>query len=366
MSGLERYDEATTLCLYCPSLCHHACPVARVEGRDTVTPWALMSLVHHVAHGQVRLTGDVAESWYHCTGCRACTEACAWDNDVEDVLVAARQYAVSHGARPFPTDSFRHDQVAEHEWWQTGPRSKARYKMEPSVLLLPGHRDLLEDCGAVESLLGVCERFDEDELSTGDASHLDVGYDLWASGQHREFVDRARKVGRALEPTRHVVVMSPEALYTLRELYPRCGVHVDAELMHTSEFILPFLAGAIIERVEGRVAFHDSCHLARHLGSMDVPRELLRRVLAQPLVELQERERNTVCCGGTGCLPITAPETAGAMARQVVELALEAGADRLVTFAPECVCLLREAAGDDLRVDDAILLVDEAVSRDET
>ena len=52
------------------------------------------------------------------------------------------------------------------------------------------------------------------------------------------------------------------------------------------------------------------------------------------------------------------------MAEAVIGSALEVGADRLLTFAPECLTGLREAAGDRLRVDAAITAVAEAVRGD--
>ena len=52
------------------------------------------------------------------------------------------------------------------------------------------------------------------------------------------------------------------------------------------------------------------------------------------------------------------------MSESVVAEALSVGADRLVTFAPECMTGLREAAGDRLRVDAAISVVAEAVRGD--
>lgn len=366
MSSLRPHREALTLCAYCPSLCQHACPVATAEGSRTVTPWALMSLVHHVAEGAVRLTDEVAETLYHCTGCRACTEFCNHDNDVERVIMAARAHAVERGRTPLPRRRFAHEleDLTLDPWWREWGRSAERFRVEPAVLLLPGHHCLLEDAAPVRSVLELCERVDEDELACGDASLLDPGYELWAGGFLQEFAKRAKEVAKAIGQAGHVVVMSAEALYTLRDLYPTVGVTLEAELLHVSEFILPFMAGAVVDRVEGRVVYHDSCHLARHLDTVDVPRELLRRVLVDPPVELFHREAGTVCCGGTGCLPQTAPATTAGMAADVIAAAVRSGAERLVTFASECVPGLRAAAGDALRVDHAVTLVDEAVRDD--
>ncbi|MCB9728527.1 MAG: (Fe-S)-binding protein [Deltaproteobacteria bacterium] len=362
MSRLSPLHDALTLCTFCPSLCHHACPVAAVEGRDTVTPWGLVSLVHHIETGSVRLTDDVAHTLYRCSGCRACTEACLHGQDVEGILFTARAEAVARGRRPHARERFQHDQAPRDPWWETGP---ARFHPDPTVLLLPGHRDLVSDATAVRKTLRLCERLDEAELACADASLLDVGYDLWAAGYRDEFALRAERLRQAVGDAAVVVVMSAEALYALKVIYPQVNQALAAQVLHVSDFLLPLLSGAVVSRVGGAVGYHDSCHLARHFGVFDVPRELLRRVLERPPIELRQREADTFCCGGTGCLGITAPQTAAAMSEEVVQMALEAGCERLVTFAPECVGGLRAAAGERLRVDGAITLIDEAVAGDE-
>ena len=58
---------------------------------------------------------------------------------------------------------------------------------------------------------------------------------------------------------------------------------------------------------------------------------------------------------------ITAAGTSREMALGVVELAMQAGAERLVTFAAECLPGIRAAAGDDLEVIHGLEIVSEAM-----
>ena len=226
MSRLAPLRDALTLCTYCPSLCHHACPVGTVEGRDTVTPWGLVSLVHHIETGSVRLTEDVATTLYHCSGCRACTVACLHDQDVEEIIFTARAEAVARGRRPFSRDRFAHDTGPRDPWWTTG---HARFHPDPGVLLFPGHHSLIADAAPIRTMLSICERLDDDELACGDASMLDAGYDLWAAGYVDEFAAHAARVRDAIGPARVVVVMSAEALYAVKTLYPRVHVPLSAQ-----------------------------------------------------------------------------------------------------------------------------------------
>ncbi|MGB0589555.1 MAG: (Fe-S)-binding protein [Myxococcota bacterium] len=363
-SPLSPHEDALTVCTYCPSLCQHTCPVATAEGSRSSTPWALMSLAHHVQTNRLRLDDAVAERFYHCAGCRACTRFCDHSNDVEQAMVAARAFVVERARLPFPKAALQPPGADERDpWWQghSGKGFADRFQGDPAVLLLPGHKSLIQDARLVAQFLEICGMADDDEIACSEASTLDVGYDLWSAGLHEDFRKQARAVRESLRGASHVVVMSPEALYTLRDVYPRFGMRIAAELHHASEFLLRFVGGVDLYPVEGRVAYHDACHLARHLGTMDVPREILRSVLAAPPIELRHREAQTVCCGGTGCLPVTCLETSKGMAEGVIQLALQAGAERLATFAAECVPSLQAAADGRLQVVHGMELVHEAL-----
>jgi Fe-S oxidoreductase len=358
---LERHAEALTLCTYCPSLCLHTCPVSTVEARDSVSPWGKMSLANHVRTGAIRLTAQVASVFYKCMGCRACSASCAHTNDVESALFAARQLAVAEGVAPYPRGPFAHADLSGIQGPLAQARKRSRYRAHPECLLLPGHRTHERLPGAVDALLDLCDRFDDDELCLGEASAIDAGYDLLAAGYLADFLDQARRFARAISAARRVVVMSPETAYALKVWYPRHGITIDAEVQHTAEYLLPMLSGATVRRIEAPVVYHDNCHLARHLGGAGVVRELLKRVLAAPPVELAQRGEHTACCGATGCFEATSPGSARRAAELVVELVLEQGGERLVSASPECVALLREVAPPELAVSSLEMLLREAV-----
>lgn len=358
MHRLHDHLEALTLCAYCPSLCRHSCPVAGAENRDTVTPWGLMSMAHHVVTNRLRLTDEVAEIFYHCMGCGACTTACAHDNPVADVVVQARAHVVERTRYPDAVDGFRGDETPRSKAPTRGIRRR-RWRGDGEVLLVRGHQDISEELE--ESLLGLCDRLEEGELGLGTATDMDLGVHLWMAGFHTDFLERARRVRRRLRHARHLVVLSAEALYVLREVYPRFGVRLDAEIVHVSDFLLPFIYGATLERVAGRIAYYEPCHLLRTPRQVASTREILRRVLIDAPTDLRAGTSELGCCGGGACAPTVIPGAAETAAASVVGAALEGGFDRLVVQAPECLGQLRAAAGDKLRVDDLITVCAEAV-----
>ena len=60
-------------------------------------------------------------------------------------------------------------------------------------------------------------------------------------------------------------------------------------------------------------------------------------------------------------MPQAVPEVTASAANIIVERAVEAGVEHLVTFSPECTGTLTEAAGDRLEVLSVVKLVDRAV-----
>ncbi len=362
-------DEALGLCTYCPSLCRHACPVATAEGSDTVSPWGLMSLARHVRGARVQVDAEVLATLDACNGCGACTEACLYEVPVMHSLIEVRAQIVAaqptirgaHAGEAARAASFERSVLHS-----LGARS--RYESRPAISLLPGRGSVPD---ALQTLFSLCDRLDVEALACGDLAQLDLGYDAWLAGEHATFLETAKRAHAAAAGARDIVVMSAEALYLLKVVYPRFGLALEADVLHVSEMLLPLLSGAVVRRLPGVVAYHESCHLGRHLGVRDVPRQVLRRVLEGPLLELPRRAEILGCCGGSG-RRLGRASTTERMADDVLEVAAAAGYDRLVSFSGECVEALRAAhmrrvargLGSAPKVDHAVSLVAEAVIGD--
>ncbi len=73
------------LCVYCPRLCRHVCPVAVGSAREAATPTAAMTGVWSALLGRA----DDAAAWASlCVGCGACTAACKHHRPVAELLGA--------------------------------------------------------------------------------------------------------------------------------------------------------------------------------------------------------------------------------------------------------------------------------------
>lgn len=93
------------------------------------------------------------------------------------------------------------------------------------------------------------------------------------------------------------------------------------------------------------VTYHDSCHLGRHCGVFEEPRDVIKSVT--DLVEMENIRDNSLCCGAGGGVKSAYPEIASQMAKSRIEQAKQTGCETLVTPCPFCKLNL---SNDDLEV----------------
>jgi len=85
---------------------------------------------------------------------------------------------------------------------------------------------------------------------------------------------------------------------------------------------------------QGRVTYHDSCHLLRELGVSRAPRKLIEAVSGIEFVEL---EGSDVCCGFGGTFAVKYPEISNAMAADKAANIKRSGANTVVTCDAGCL-----------------------------
>ena len=116
---------------------------------------------------------------------------------------------------------------------------------------------------------------------------------------------------------------------------------VRPRLREFSEFIVRELGVADVgARFEGRVTYHDACHLLRELGVADEPRRLIRAVRG---VEFVEMESPDTCCGFGGTFSVKYAEISDAILREKLARVERSGARYVV--ANDSSCLMQIEGG---------------------
>jgi glycolate oxidase iron-sulfur subunit len=116
-------------------------------------------------------------------------------------------------------------------------------------------------------------------------------------------------------------------------------IHVTAFL--TDVLKLPASAYRAVPEVKGKtVTWHDPCHLNRHMGVKDQPRQILKSIPDIQYVVMAEADR---CCGMAGAFSLKFYETSKKIADRKVESIRESGADIVVSGCPGCEIQLMDS-----------------------
>ncbi len=78
-------------------------------------------------------------------------------------------------------------------------------------------------------------------------------------------------------------------------------------MLYISQYFSSFELEKYLRPVQGRVTYHDPCHLLRTQGVKEEPRSLLKRI---PDLEFVEMAGADVCCGGGGAFQFEHPDVA--------------------------------------------------------
>ncbi len=85
-----------------------------------------------------------------------------------------------------------------------------------------------------------------------------------------------------------------------------------------------------------RVTYHDPCHLGRHVGIFDAPREVLKSIPGIDFVEMERSRENSKCCGAGGGFKAGFGDNAVNVAADRIKQALEVGATTLISSCVFC------------------------------
>ncbi len=160
-----------------------------------------------------------------------------------------------------------------------------------------------------------------------------------------------------------IVTTDPHSYNTLKHEYPEPGWTV----RHYTEVISDLIADGrltIKKKLEGRVTYHDPCHLSRYAQVTEPPRKILTALGLTP-VEMTRNRANSFCCGGGGGrIWMTDTGAAERPSNQRIHEALEIdGIEQFVVACTKCFSMYREAVtatGTEFQVKDVIELVEEA------
>lgn len=111
---------------------------------------------------------------------------------------------------------------------------------------------------------------------------------------------------------------------------------VELEVIHTSQLFNELIGQGEIKLKNSRekITYHDPCHLGRHMGEFEAPRNIIRKV--GELVEMEHHQEKSRCCGSGGGVKSAYPELSGKIAREKIKEIKKTDPGLITTSCPFC------------------------------
>ncbi len=344
------------------------CPVKEAKGEEGFEIWfsrGRMNVLKSILEGSLDLSKELAEFVYQCSECGSCTDTCheshnpyiilntsKWIDHVE-VWHALRQDLIKAGFAPLD----RHAKLIEY---MNNPDMRNPYG-EPKEKKFEWLNDVkgvsktgnlafytgcTEPLRQKETLLNLAKIFNsagkefaviEDEWCCGSIA-LRIG-DVEAVKPNIEHnIEQIKKTG-----AKKVFVACAGCYRTLKKDWPEIlGQDLPFEVVNVTEVLLDLINDGSLQIPEKdietiKVAYHDPCHLGRHMDFYEPPREVIAKIPNTEMIELRRNRNNAWCCGAGGGVKSQFPELALEIAKERIDEAVESGIDILLTECPFCV-----------------------------
>ena len=384
-------------CVHC-GFCLPACPTYLLTGLEAESPRGRIALMKAVNEERIEATPDVIDHWDLCIQCRACEVACPSGVPYGKLIEATMAQVAPRrktGMLPKLAGNLLLKQILPHQrrlglvtgglrmFQRTGAQALVRktrllkmispnlasladsaptvpantFKASGQVIPAQGPKRarvaLLSGCvmplvhgpqmDAVTRVLARngCEVVVTREQSCCGAINSHVGDLDLARDLARQNVDAfmAEEFDAVIVASAGCGARMKEYGHLLRrdhEYADRAGA-LAAKVKDVHEFLaeLPLLPPK--GRLEARVTYQDSCHLANAQRITDAPRELLRTI---PALELVEMEGATQCCGAGGTYTVTQREFSLRLLDARMEVITATGAQIVATANPGCILQL--------------------------
>jgi len=145
-----------------------------------------------------------------------------------------------------------------------------------------------------------------------------------------------------------IVTLCSGCYHTLKKDYKKSYPPLIPNVYHIVELLASLIKKGkfnLCKKKPLKVTYHDPCHLGRHMGIFDPPRDVLAALPGVEMVERIATRENTICCGAGGGLRLFEE---GRLAERIgeasLQMAIDIGAEALVTACPFCEINLNAGA----------------------
>lgn len=365
MVRLPNINRELSACLQC-GYCVRVCDTYAQEPWESVSPRGKVFYLKQLQNRtpmddilgrKVEVDDEFVEALYRCTGCAACWQVCHVSIEFAAFWEKVREWVVEQGKGPLPAHKKIRERILANnnpygeppakrgDWF---PEAIKRKDTNPDIVFFAGctasyriqsipkaAATVIDRAGITQNIMGP-EEFccTSPMLRTG---QIDASRDSAANN-----ITRTEQMG-----AKAMVTACAGCYKTTMHDYGRFYTNPSFEVFHFAQYAQKLLKDKKLKfttEVKAKVTYHDPCHLGRHSGVFEAPREVIKAIPGIELVEMDRNRMNSQCCGAGGGYKSQFNEMAVNIAANRVKDAVKTGADRIITTCPFCVINLAAGA----------------------
>ena len=361
MPRIQKEMLACMQCGYCIDVCeaHGQTPWESVTPRGKIyylTQLDKKNAMDGILGRKVELSPEFVDAMYKCTGCGNCEAVCHTGLELVAFWEKIRAWMVSEGIAPMPahkklaerieegSNPYGEDPKNRDAWW---PKDVKRTEV-PDVIFFAGCTGsyrmqyipeagvrVMDRAGVKMNVLG------EKEICCTSPA-LRTGIKDLTQKAAGIVINKADAMG-AKDMVMTCSGCFKTVKYDFDDYYSKPGQNVFHFTQYADKLIkekkMP-----LNNEFKAKVTYHDPCHLGRHAGVFDAPRNVLKKIKGLEFVEMYKNKENSRCCGAGGGYKSAFNDFAVNIAAERIKDAEEVGAEVLVTACPFCVLNLKAGA----------------------
>jgi len=359
LHGKEFLEMAFDYCIKC-STCKYGfknyekiCPSGEKYLFESYWPSGRIRTIRGVLMGNLEWNEELIDPIFACTTCGACSDACQAPHAdyIVEMIESLRELAVNHIG---PANN--QQQLVSRCEENCNPYGEPNSDNEELK-----KKYNLPDNAEWVYFIGCTSNYRQQNIRDATLRFLKkVGIDFTLIDEHcctspmirtgqleivKDYmmynIDQIKKVGAT-----KVITSCAGCYRTFMIDFEKFGINFDFEVFHSIELVHKLLnKGKITFNSEynSTVTYHDPCHLGRHMGIYELPREIYKKIPGLELVEMKRNKNFAWCCGAGGGVKIGYPEWSVEISKERLDEAKETSATIISSTCPFCYRNLRDA-----------------------
>lgn len=371
--------RAAFACAQC-GYCTDTCTLFMGTGWESSSSRGKWYILRQYLKGRLKLDQKTVDKFLMCTTCKRCNPVCQVNLPIMELWDTFRPLLVNEmGFATYNAFQMMGASVESDLNIWAGRRNE-RDAWLPEDVTVQEHADIAYWAGCTASLVTSDVAINAVRiLKEGGVQFCTLGKDEGCCGtpmlvagklETFEFIFRNNIEGLQKRGVKEVVISCPGCYMAFAHAYPgwakKLGYEYDLKFTHISEITESLIQEGKLsfkKPLNKKLTWHDSCHIGRHSGIYDAPRNVIKALPGVNFAEMAHHREDALCCGSV-LTRIGNPPVANKLGVMRVQEAVDIKADAMLATCPCCQLQLRvsaEKAGMPLPVLDFSAVVAEAL-----